>query len=193
MLLTLHEYSKTENIISCLIGKDYLSLKCLALKSFFSVIGPQDPVLGPLSVVPSRQSIVPTGRLKHAAQFSLYFSGYMKCKKLQKLQIKGDIYRSVLNTSNFLCNIRKPRYRENNTGYQIIKGIKYMQISTLFLKSRIVLSISRLPGMTPRTACTQNIPMDVTFYLSTRHLLCNIEELRYRQNNRGYQLLRIGY
>ena len=190
MLLTLHEYSKTENIISCLIGKDYLSLKCLALKSFFSVIGPQDPVLGPLSVVPSRQSIVPTGRLKHAAQFSLYFSGYMKCKKLQ---IKGDIYRSVLNTSNFLCNIRKPRYRENNTGYQIIKGIKYMQISTLFLKSCIVLSISRFPGITQRTACTQNVPRDLTFHLSASSLFCNIGEPRYRQNNTGHHILRIGY
>ena len=55
------------------------------------------------------------------------------------------------------------------------------------------MSISQLPNIAQRTACTQNVPMDVTFQLSTSSLLCNIKELRYRQNNRGYQHLGIRY
>jgi len=47
---------------------------------------------------------------------------------------------------------------------------------------RIVLPISWLP-----------ISIDVTFHLSTSSLLCNIQGLRYRQNNTGYHILRIGY
>ena len=30
----------------------------------------------------------------------------------------------VLSISSFLCNIGKPRYRQNNTGYQISKIVK---------------------------------------------------------------------
>ena len=55
------------------------------------------------------------------------------------------------------------------------------------------MSISQLPNIAQRTACTQNVPMDVTFHLSTSSLLGNIEETRYRQNNTEHQLLRIGY
>ena len=35
-------------------------------------------------------------------------------------QMKGDIRRYALSTSSPLCNIREPRYRQNNTGYQIL-------------------------------------------------------------------------
>ena len=53
--------------------------------------------------------------------------------------------------------------------------------------------ISQLPNIAQKTACTQNVPMNVTSHLSTNSLLCNIGEPRYRQNNTGYQILRIGY
>ena len=39
-------------------------------------------------------------------------------------QMKGDIYRYVLSTNSFLCNIGEPRYGQNNLGYQIIKIVK---------------------------------------------------------------------
>ena len=41
------------------------------------------------------------------------------------IHLKGDIHRYVLSTSSFLCDIREPRYRQNNIGYQIIKIVKY--------------------------------------------------------------------
>ena len=61
------------------------------------------------------------------------------------------------------------------------------------LLTHIVLSVSQLPDIAQRTACTQNVPLDVTFYLSTSSLLCNIKQLRCRRNITEYQLLRIGY
>ena len=36
-------------------------------------------------------------------------------------QMKGDINRYVLNTNSPLCGIVKPRYRQNNKGYQILR------------------------------------------------------------------------
>ena len=48
-------------------------------------------------------------------------------------QMNGDIFRYVLSTNSFLCDIRQLRYSQNNTGYQIIKIIKYT--FTLFLKT----------------------------------------------------------
>ena len=46
--------------------------------------------------------------------------------------------------------------------------------------------------MLHRSACTQNVPFDITFHLSTTSLLSNIMEPRYRKNNAGYHILRIG-
>ena len=57
----------------------------------------------------------------------------------------------------------------------------------------IVLPISQLHNTAQRTACTQNVPIDVTFHLSTSSPLCKIREPRYRQNNKRYHILRIGY
>ena len=42
--------------------------------------------------------------------------------------MKGDIQRYVLSTITFLCDIGKLRYRQNNTGYQNIKMVKYRLI-----------------------------------------------------------------
>ena len=44
-------------------------------------------------------------------------------------QIKGDFHRYVLSTISFLCDIGELRYRQNNTGYQNIKMVKYRLIS----------------------------------------------------------------
>ena len=41
-------------------------------------------------------------------------------EKTAYTQMKGDIRRYVLSTSSPLCNIREPRYRQDNTGYQIL-------------------------------------------------------------------------
>ena len=35
-------------------------------------------------------------------------------------QMKGGIPRYVFSTSSPLCDIGEPRYRQNNTGYQIL-------------------------------------------------------------------------
>ena len=43
-------------------------------------------------------------------------------------QMKGDIHSFVLSISSFLCNIGQPRFRQNNTGYQTIKIVKYRLI-----------------------------------------------------------------
>ena len=40
-------------------------------------------------------------------------------------QMKDDIHRYVLSTVSFLSDIRELRYRQNNTGYQIIKKVKF--------------------------------------------------------------------
>ena len=57
----------------------------------------------------------------------------------------------------------------------------------------IVLPISRLPNLAERTACTQ-MKGDIRRYvLSTSNPMCDIGEPRYRLNNKGYQILRIGY
>ena len=57
----------------------------------------------------------------------------------------------------------------------------------------IVLPIARLPNFAERTACTQ-MKGDIRGYvLSTISPICDIWEPRYRLNNKGYQILRIGY
>ena len=45
--------------------------------------------------------------------------------------MKGDIHSYVLSTSSFLCDIGEPRFRQNNTRYQIIKIVKYELIPYL--------------------------------------------------------------
>ena len=56
----------------------------------------------------------------------------------------------------------------------------------------IVLPISRLPNLAERTACTQ-LKGDIRRYvLSTSSPMNNIGDPRYRLNNKGYQILRIG-
>ena len=56
----------------------------------------------------------------------------------------------------------------------------------------IVLPISRLPNFAEKTAYTQ-IKGDICRYvLSTSSPMGDIGEPRYRLNNKGYQILRIG-
>ena len=71
-----------------------------------------------------------------------------------------------LSTSRNLCNIWEPRYRQNSTGFQILR-IRYQSIFDFLdnLIPCIVLPISRLPDIEQKTICTQNVPMDVTFHL----------------------------
>ena len=93
-------------------------------------------------------------------------------------QTKGDIHMYVLSTDSFLCDIGEPRYKQNNTGYHIIKIVKHRLKPYYFnLIPCIVLPISRLPDIARRIACTQNVPISVTLHLSTSSLLCNIVEL----------------
>ena len=42
--------------------------------------------------------------------------------------MKGDIHRYVLSTGSFLSNIGELRFGQNNTGYQIIKIVKFSLI-----------------------------------------------------------------
>ena len=39
-------------------------------------------------------------------------------------QMKGDIHRFIFSTISFLSDIGELRYRQNNTGYQVIKIVK---------------------------------------------------------------------
>ena len=57
----------------------------------------------------------------------------------------------------------------------------------------IVLSVSRLHEMAENTVCTQMKGDINTYVLSTSIPLCGIREPIYRQNNNGYQILRIVY
>ena len=57
----------------------------------------------------------------------------------------------------------------------------------------IVLPISRLPDIAEKTACTQMKDDICRYILSTSSPLWNIRKPRYRQNNKGYQILRIRY
>ena len=108
--------------------------------------------------------------------------------------MKGDIHSYVLSTSSFLCDVRKPRYRQNSIGYQTIKIVKYKLIPySRNMIPCIVLPVSRLPDIPEKSACTQ-MKGDINRYvLSTSSPLCNMGESRYRQNNKGYQILRKGY
>ena len=59
--------------------------------------------------------------------------------------------------------------------------------------SCIVMPVSRLNDIAGKTACTQ-MKVDIDRYiLCTSSPLCGIREPRYGQNNKGYQILRIGY
>ena len=49
-------------------------------------------------------------------------------EKTAYTQMKDGINMYVLSTSNLLCDVREPRYRQNNIGYQIIKIVKYRLI-----------------------------------------------------------------
>ena len=109
-------------------------------------------------------------------------------------QNKGDVHRYVLSTISFLSDIGELRYRQNNTGYQIIKKVKYRLIFYSWnLIPHIVLPISQLLNIVQSTVCIQNVPMNISFHLTTSSLLCNIGKPRYTQNSRRYQILRTGY
>ena len=98
--------------------------------------------------------VLPVSRLSNLAQIAA-------CT-----QIKGDIHRYVSSTSSPLCDIGEPRYRQNNTGYQVLRIGYYSKFDYLDnLILCIVLPIYRLPDIAQKTACTQNVPMDVTFHL----------------------------
>ena len=98
--------------------------------------------------------VLPVSRLPNLAQIAA-------CT-----QIKGDIHRYVSSTSSPLCDIGEPRYRQNNTGYKILR-IEYLSIFDYLdnLIPCIVLPIPQLPDIAQRTTCTQNVRMDVTFHL----------------------------
>ena len=55
----------------------------------------------------------------------------------------------------------------------------------------IVLPISRLPNFAERTACTQMKGDNLSYVFSTSGFLCDIGEPRFRQNNTGYQAIKI--
>ena len=104
--------------------------------------------------------------------------------------MKGDVHRYVLSTISFLCDIWKSRYRQNNTGYQNIKIVKYRLIPySINMIPCIVLPVSRLLDIPEKTACTQ-MKGDISRYvLSTSNSMCNIGDPRYRLNNKGYHIL----
>ena len=108
--------------------------------------------------------------------------------------MKDDIHRYIFGTSGFLWDIGELRYRQNKTGYQMIE-ISQIQINALFLKSdtQYCFACISAPDIAQKTACTQ-IKGDILGYvLRTSSCLCNIGEPRYRQNNTGYHILRMGY
>ena len=94
-------------------------------------------------------------------------------------QMKDDICRYILSTSSPLWNIRKPRYRQNNKGYQILR-IGYQSIFDYHdsLIPCIVMPKSRLPDVAPKTNCTQNVAMDVIFHLRYVPAFNNVNILR---------------
>ena len=73
---------------------------------------------------------------------------------------------SHLSANILLCNIGKPRYRQNSTGYQIFR-IGYYYIFDYLDKPIpcIVFSISWFPDIPQKATCTQNVTMDVIFDL----------------------------
>ena len=94
-------------------------------------------------------------------------------------QMKYDICRYILSTSSPPCNIRKPRYRQNNKGYQILR-IRYSSLFVYLdnLIPRIVLPKSWLLNVAQKTTCTQNVAMVVTFYLRYVPAFNNVQILR---------------
>ena len=59
--------------------------------------------------------------------------------------MKGDIHIYVLSTSIFLSNIGELKFRQNTTGYQIIKIVKFSVIPySKKLIPSVVLPVSRL-------------------------------------------------
>ena len=108
--------------------------------------------------------------------------------------MKVDIRSYVLRTSSFLCDTAEPRYRQKNVGYQIIKIVKYRSIPySENMIPCVVLPVFPLLNIVENTACTQ-MKGDIRRYvLSTSNPMCDIGEPRYRLNNKGYQILRIGY
>ena len=57
----------------------------------------------------------------------------------------------------------------------------------------IVLPTFWLPDIAQRTTCTKNVPRNPTFHFSASSFLCNIGGPRYKQNNTGHNVSRIGY
>ena len=104
--------------------------------------------------------------------------------------MKGDIHSYVFSTSSFLCDIRKLRYRQNKIGYQIIKIVNNRLIPYSWnMMPCIVLLVSWPTNVTEKTACTQMKGGIPRYVFSISSPLCDIGELRYRQNNTEYQIL----
>ena len=57
----------------------------------------------------------------------------------------------------------------------------------------IVLPVSQLHDITEKTTCTQMKGDIIRYVLSANSPLCGIGEPRFRKNNKGYWILRIGY
>ena len=72
-----------------------------------------------------------TGRLKKSAPlwFCLISPVTSSLQSCDISQMKGDIHMYVLSTISFLWDFGGPRYRQNNTGYQFIKIVKYRIIT----------------------------------------------------------------
>ena len=130
-------------------------------------------ILRKITDVCNRTQVYRVSKKTHELDFGnlSWISQYVNIVKSWDIShMKGDIHSYVLSTSSFLCDIGEPRLGQNNIGYQTIKIIKDR------LRPGIVLPVSRLPDTTQSTACSKNLPIDVTFYLSTRSLLCNIRD-----------------
>ena len=108
--------------------------------------------------------------------------------------MKGNIHWHVLSTNIFLCHIGEPRYRQNKTSYQIIKIVKYWLIPNSYNMIPCIV-LRMLPAPLYCTVdclcskCTQGCPL--LFEYKQSYVQYWVP--KYRQNNTGYQILRIGY
>ena len=76
--------------------------------------------------------------------------------------MKVDINRYILSASISLCDIGEPRYRQNNTGYHVLR-IGYLSIFDYLhsLITYIVLPYSQLPDVKQKTTCTENVDVAI--------------------------------
>ena len=112
-------------------------------------------------------------------------------KRTTCTQMKGDINRYVLTTSSPMCNIGESRYRQNKTRYHISR-LWYFSLFDSFdnLIPHNVWPIFRLPNVTQKTTCIQNVTIDVTFHLRYVPAFNNVYILRDKWKNAKILFLR---